>query len=86
MDQEKAAQVQRLTQLIVKLHRSQAKELSTGKFCKGLKAIYLGASIEEFEQHLKDCDRALQSIQSLHEQRQALLRAFIDTRKRTAVD
>ena len=82
MDQEQAAQVKRLTQLIVTLHRSQAKELSTGDFCKGMNAIYLGASIEEFEQHLEDCDRAIQSIQSLHQERQALLRSFIATKKR----
>lgn len=82
MDREKAAQVQRLTQMIVTLHRSQAKELSTGTFSKGLKAIYLGASVEDFEQHLEACDRALRSIQNLHQERQALLRSFIDTKKR----
>jgi hypothetical protein len=82
MEREKAAQVKRLTQMIVTLHRSQAKELSTGDFCKGLNAIYLGSTVEEFEQHLEDCDHALQSILSLHQERQKLLRSFITARKR----
>lgn len=82
MDHEMATQIQRLTQMMVTIHRSQAKELSTGEFCKGANSIYLGSSIEDFERHLEECDQALQSIQSLHMQRQELLRSFIAARKR----
>jgi hypothetical protein len=82
MDQDTAAKVQRLTQMIVTMHRSQAKELSTGDFCKGLNAIYRGATLAEFERHLAECDQALLSIQSLYQERQALLRTFIDAKKR----
>lgn len=81
MDRDKAAQVQRLTQSMITLHRSQAKELSTGDFCRGISAIYLGASIEDFERHLDDCDQAFQAIQSLHHERQALLRSFIASKR-----
>ena len=81
MDREKAAQVQRLTQSMITLHRSQAKELSTGDFSKGLNAIYLGASVADFERHLDDCDQAFQAIQALHQERQTLIRSFINAKK-----
>jgi hypothetical protein len=81
MDRDKAAQVQRLTQSMVILHRSQAKELSTGDFCKGINAIYSGASVKDFERHLADCDQAFLSIQTLHQERQALLRSFIASKR-----
>lgn len=84
MDHETTARLNALTQRIATLHRACAKEMATGPFAKGVKAVFMGSSLGQLETHVIECSENLQTLAELHAERQTILNDYISRRRQTA--